>query len=204
MLASGPVVTIVESVVSAIPAGPAELRATVVPLRGPTEGAVSVVLVSERALEASRIAVAEADAETTADAQAAIVQQPEPPAPTVSVPAVIKDREPPLQPGDVVPATLSFYYCEEGPGGLHPGDGGGFCGVMRDGTVVYEGAAACAYAYLGQQFRVIGDPLGLIYRCADTGSAVHGQHRDIWFHDSDAGWSWQLAMGQQVLIEILP
>ncbi|MCA9851946.1 MAG: hypothetical protein KC461_15060, partial [Dehalococcoidia bacterium] len=85
-----------------------------------------------------------------------------------------------------------------------PGDGGNFCGVMRDGSVVYPGAAACAYKYLGQQFRIVGDPTGRIYRCADTGSAVHGVHRDIWFMTSDDGWDWQLVVGQVATIEILP
>ena len=109
-----------------------------------------------------------------------------------------------LAPGDRVTATVSFYYCELGPKGRHPGDGGNFCGVMRDGSVVYDGAAACAYEYLGQQFRIEGDPTGRIYRCADTGSAVHGQHRDIWFMSSDEGWEWQLEVGQVATIEILP
>ena len=109
-----------------------------------------------------------------------------------------------LAPGDRVTATVSFYYCELGPKGRHPGDGGNFCGVMRDGTVVYDGAAACAYEYLGQQFRIEGDPTGRVYRCADTGSAVHGQHRDIWFMSSDEGWEWQLKVGQVATIEILP
>lgn len=123
------------------------------------------------------------------------------PAPAeVAAPAVAAQ----LAPGDRVTATVSFYYCELGPKGRHPGDGGNFCGVMRDGTVVYDGAAACAYEYLGQQFRIEGDPTGRIYRCADTGSAVHGQHRDIWFMSSDEGWEWQLEVGQVATIEILP
>ena len=118
--------------------------------------------------------------------------------------AASADTEPDLGPGERAQATISFYYCEPGALGLHPGDGGGFCGVMRDGTVVYPGAAACAYVYLGQQFRIVGDPLERIYRCADTGSAVHGLHRDIWFMTSDEGWAWQLAVGQTATIEILP
>ena len=109
-----------------------------------------------------------------------------------------------LEPGELVEATVSFYYCERGEQGLHPGDGGGFCGVMRDGTVVYPGAAACAYSYLGQRFRIVDDPLERIYVCADTGSAVHGLHRDIWFMSSDDGWDWQLNVGQVATIEILP
>ena len=67
-----------------------------------------------------------------------------------------------------------------------------------------SGAAACDVAYLGQQFRIEGDPLGRVYKCADTGSAVHGLHRDIWFHSSSEGWNWQRSVGQAATIEILP
>lgn len=124
-------------------------------------------------------------------AAAAVAVQP---APTVT----------PLQPGDRVEATVSFYYCVEGALGLHPGDGGGFCGIMRGGEVVFPGAAACAYEYLGQRFRIVGDPTERVYICADTGSAVQGLHRDIWFMDSDDGWDWQMDVGQVAAIEILP
>jgi hypothetical protein len=99
---------------------------------------------------------------------------------------------------------VSFYYCVTG-GGAHPaGDGGNFCGAMRDGTVVYSGAAACDYAYVGQRFRIEGDPSRRVYTCNDTGSAVHGLHRDIWFNTSDEGWYWQLAVGPRAVIEIVP
>lgn len=129
----------------------------------------------------------------------------ETPAPLLPVSAgAIPAGEPDLAPGDVIAATVSFYYCRLGSQGLHPGDGGNFCGTMRDGSVVYPGAAACAYKYLGQQFRIVGDPTGRVYRCADTGSAVHGVHRDIWFMSSDDGWEWQLDVGQVATIEILP
>lgn len=111
---------------------------------------------------------------------------------------------PVLAPGDRALATLSFYYCTEG-GGLHPGgDGGGFCGAMRDGTIVRPGAAACDVRYLGQRFRIEGDPTGRTYVCADTGSAVHGLHRDIWFDNADHGWFWQLATGPRAVIEVVP
>ena len=108
---------------------------------------------------------------------------------------------PGLQPGDQVAATVSFYYCASGSGPA--GDGGDFCGAMRDGTVVYPGAAACDYAYLGQRFRVEGDPTGRVYTCNDTGNAVHGLHRDIWFPTSDEGWRWQRAVGRRVVIQIV-
>ncbi|MYE31887.1 MAG: hypothetical protein F4X80_04365 [Chloroflexi bacterium] len=108
---------------------------------------------------------------------------------------------PELQPGNRVVATVSFYYCTADSG--HPGDGGAWCGAMRDGTVVYPGAAACDYEYLGQQFRIEGDPTGRVYTCNDTGSAVHGLHRDIWFRTNAEGWSWQRDVGRRVVIEIV-
>lgn len=109
---------------------------------------------------------------------------------------------PPLEPGDRVRITLSFYYCEYLGAAL--GDGGRFCGLMRDGTVVYSGAAACDIAYLGQIFRIAGDPTGRIYRCADTGSAIGGSHRDIWFQTNTEGWNWLQMVGDSVVIEVLP
>lgn len=111
---------------------------------------------------------------------------------------------PTLRVGDRIKVSVSFYYCELGGSSPARGDGGGFCGAMRDGSVVYNGAAACDVVYLGQRFRIEGDPLGRIYRCADTGSAVHGLHRDIWFGSSDEGWKWQRSVGQAATIEILP
>ena len=112
------------------------------------------------------------------------------------------DDPPPLTPGDRVLATVSFYYCEQ-TAGTPAGDGGGFCGIMRDGTVVYPGAAACHLDYLGQLFRIVGDPVERIYRCADTGTAVQGLHRDIWFESSSEGWLWQYAIGTVATIEVL-
>ncbi len=121
-----------------------------------------------------------------------------------SRPQALSIATPDLAPGDRVEVPVTFYYCQDGSGGYPRGDGGGFCGLMRDGTRVYPGAAACAYRYLGQVFRIVGDPTGRIYRCADTGSAIHGLHRDIWFNNSDDGWVWQLAVGRSATIEILP
>lgn len=111
-------------------------------------------------------------------------------------------QTPMLQPGDYVEATISFYYCVQGatPEG---GDGGAFCGVMRDGTEVYDGAAACDWSYLGQRFIIVGDPLERVYTCADTGSAVHGLHRDIWFYSAAEGWKWQLSVGSLGLLLIV-
>jgi hypothetical protein len=116
----------------------------------------------------------------------------------------LRAEPPALQSGDQVEVTISFYYCEEGPEDFPAGDGGGFCGLMRDGTRVYPGAAACAREYLGQIFRIIGDPTERIYKCADTGSLIDGLHRDIWFRTNDAGWLWQQHVGPLAVIEILP
>jgi len=107
------------------------------------------------------------------------------------------------QAGDRVQATITFYYCEDTTGGARPGDGGGFCGTMRDGSVVYPGAAACDAAYLGQQFRIEGDPTERVYTCADTGGGIHGGHRDIWFMGNAEGWAWQRVVGTSAVIQIL-
>lgn len=109
-----------------------------------------------------------------------------------------------LAPGDRVRVSLSFYYCEEAAGGFPAGDGGGFCGRGRDGSVVRSGMAACDVRYLGQRFQIVGDPTGRTYVCADTGSAVHGQHRDIWFLDNRSGWGWQSQVGASAMIEVVP
>ncbi len=127
---------------------------------------------------------------------------------SVDLPAAIAypgpDATPELSPGERIEATVSFYYCEQSEGDERPGDGGGFCGAMRDGTIVYPGAAACSYDYLGQLFRIEGDPTERVYRCNDTGNAVLGLHRDIWFQSSDEGWLWAYHVGQRAVIEILP
>jgi 3D (Asp-Asp-Asp) domain-containing protein len=111
---------------------------------------------------------------------------------------------PDLQAGDRLTVPVTFYYCEDSTSGQRRGDGGGFCGVMRDGTTVYSGAAACEYQYLGQRFRIEGDPTGRTYVCADTGSGIHGQHRDIWFMTNGEGWAWQQVVGRYAVIQVLP
>lgn len=120
----------------------------------------------------------------------------------VREPEPLASATPSLAPGDRALGTVSFYYCLSSALSAR-GDGGAFCGAMRDGSIVYNGAAACDVEYLGQRFRVEGDPTGRIYTCADTGSAVHGLHRDIWFYDSAAGWQWVLTVGRRVVIEIV-
>jgi hypothetical protein len=102
-----------------------------------------------------------------------------------------------------VQASISYYYCEQGTIVAGIGDGGGFCGAMANGQVVYEGASACASGKMGQKFRILGDPTARIYTCADTGSAVTGEHRDIFFHNSDDGYNWWKQVGNTATIEIL-
>ena len=102
-----------------------------------------------------------------------------------------------------VTATLSYYYCQQGSIAAGIGDGGGFCGVMASGQTVFEGAAACSRANMGQRFRILGDPNARTYTCADTGSAVLGEHRDIFFHNSDDGYRWWLQVDHTATIEIV-
>lgn len=129
------------------------------------------------------------------------------PTPTISEATVRTQTTAPvlpeLQAGERLTVPVTFYYCEDSTGGQRAGDGGGFCGVMRDGTAVYPGAAACEYQYLGQRFVIEGDPTGRTYVCADTGSGIHGQHRDIWFMSSGEGWAWQQVVGRSAVIRIL-
>lgn len=180
----------------------------------PLEASQRVISVPDgslpRALSAPRGDVApESEPESVTGSMAAVATEAAPPPPAepavaaaVATPALT--TTPVLVAGDQITATVSFYYCEHSGAGGNAGDGGAFCGAMRDGNVVHPGAAACAYDYLGQRFRIVGDPTGREYTCADTGSAVHGLHRDIWFMSSDEGWAWQQQVGQVATIEILP
>ncbi|TAJ21380.1 MAG: hypothetical protein EPO65_01625 [Dehalococcoidia bacterium] len=117
---------------------------------------------------------------------------------------VARVAAPPLRAGDRIGATVSFYYCEAGTNPRAYGDGGGFCGHMRDGSIVRPGAAACDVAYLGQRFRIEGDPDQREYVCNDTGNLVHGLHRDIWFNVADDGADWILKVGRVAVIQVLP
>ncbi len=160
-----------------LPSAPAELRSLFVRTER-AEPAPSVVHANAQPFEASR-----AEAASTEVAR---------------VPA------PMLRSGDRIGATLSFYYCEAGRNAAVVGDGGGFCGLMRDGSVVRPGAAACDIAYLGQRFRIEGDPEQREYACHDTGNLVLGLHRDIWFNVADDGADWVLKVGRAIVIEVLP
>ena len=110
----------------------------------------------------------------------------------------------PTPAGTIVEATITYYYCEQGTAAAGIGDGGGWCGYMAGGEVVHAGAASCAAGFMGQRFRILGDPTDRTYTCKDTGGSVLGQHRDIWFANSDAAYAWFLAVGPTALIEILP
>jgi 3D (Asp-Asp-Asp) domain-containing protein len=109
-----------------------------------------------------------------------------------------------LHTGDRTVVSVSFYYCQQSRGSFATGDGGGFCGIVRDGSLVRSGVAACDMAYLGQKFQIEGDPTHRTYLCADTGSAVHGLHRDIWFMENRDGWDWQRSVGAHAVIRIVP
>lgn len=104
-----------------------------------------------------------------------------------------------MVPGDRAPATVTFYYCS----GAAVGDGGGFCGHAADGTPVQIGVAACDRSYLGQKFRVVGDPSGIVFRCADTGGGVFGQMRDMWFPTAGDAAGWLAGVGHNVTVEVL-
>ncbi len=99
---------------------------------------------------------------------------------------------------------ITYYYCTRNST-VGAGDGGGFCGAMRNGSVVHAGAASCDRAHFGQQFRVVGDPNNLVYTCMDTGGGVTSEHRDIWFATSAEAYTWwrAVAPGGYGAIEVL-
>lgn len=109
-----------------------------------------------------------------------------------------------VKPARAVQAPITYYYCTQTSGG-GAGDGGGFCGHMRNGQIVHRGAASCSGANFGQRFRVVGDPSGLVYTCKDTGGGVGAEHRDIWFATSDEAFTWwkTVAPGGYATIEVI-
>ena len=133
--------------------------------------------------------------------------EPEPTATAEPEPTATPEPEPTTTPeGTTVEARITYFYCNQGTISAGIGDGGRFCGLMANGEMVHQGAAACSRdnAAQGQRFRIIGDPLGLIYTCKDTGNAVHGEQRDIWFENSDDAINWIGQVGDTALVEILP
>ncbi len=131
--------------------------------------------------------------------------EPEPTATPEPEPTATSEPEPTATPGGTtVEAAITYFYCNQGTISAGIGDGGGWCEYMANGEIVHEGAAACSRDNFGQRFRIIGDPNGLIYTCKDTGNAVHGQQRDVWFDNSDDGFNWIREVGTMALVEILP
>ena len=85
----------------------------------------------------------------------------------------------------------TFYYCLR-TDYSHSDDGGTFCYATRSGVNVHPGTAACHEAWLGWQFKLVGDPYDRIYTCEDTGSAIEWGDVDIWFYTNGEGWNWPL------------
>src|SRR5262249_3675336 len=95
--------------------------------------------------------------------------------------------------GRVVNTNLTFYDC-------YVDD---FWGAMYNGTIVYEGAAACSWDLsIGTRFRILGDPTARIYRCDDRGLLAN-TWVDIFFFDPADGWRWQAKAGRCGTIEIV-
>ena len=56
----------------------------------------------------------------------------------------------------------------------------------------------------GQRFTIQGNPTGRTYTCADTGNAVAGEHRDIFFQNNYGTWAWWVQQGSNIAtIEIV-
>jgi hypothetical protein len=109
------------------------------------------------------------------------------PAPTAQPPAA------PVKAGRIENVNLTFYDCLDQ----------GFCGTMKYGEKVYEGAAACSWDLpAGTKFRILGDPTKRIYVCEDRGM-LDDTWVDIFFNDPEDGWAWQEAVGRYGTIEIV-
>ena len=95
--------------------------------------------------------------------------------------------------GKIDNVNLTFYDCLDQ----------GFCGTMKSGTKVYEGAAACSWNLPeGTKFRIVHDPTGRTYVCEDRG-ILDDTWVDIFFRDPKDGWKWQEAVGRYGTIEII-
>ncbi len=84
--------------------------------------------------------------------------------------------EPPQDRG--VEVWVTFYACE--------GPHGGYCAHPAGGLPLGEGQAACDRRYLGQQFLLNGGT----WLCNDLGSAVRGDHVDLFFEREVDGWAY--------------
>ena len=95
--------------------------------------------------------------------------------------------------GRIENVNLTFYDCLDQ----------GFCGTMKSGEKVYEGAAACSWNLPeGTRFRIAGDPSKRTYVCEDRGM-LENTWVDVFFYDPKDGWEWQKAVGRIGTIEII-
>lgn len=94
--------------------------------------------------------------------------------------------------GSGTPAVVTFYNCE--------GQGGGYCGRTASGTQVGPGQAACDRSRLSSRFELAGQT----YTCTDTGSAVNGNHVDIWFRTYEEGRAFLASLPRNPTVKWLP
>ncbi|MDO8612852.1 MAG: hypothetical protein Q7R32_08520 [Dehalococcoidia bacterium] len=67
---------------------------------------------------------------------------------------------------------------------------------MSSGKTVYEGAAACGWAYaLGARVSIEGDPTGRVYVCEDRGRLAPTQV-DVFWHREEDGRTWTTRVGR--------
>ncbi len=112
---------------------------------------------------------------------------PAPPLGAIAPPAA------PLGAGQIEGVNVTFYDCLQQ----------GFCGVMYNGELVYEGAAACSWDLpIGTRFVIENDPTERIYVCVDRGLLAE-TWVDIFFYSPNDGWAWQDAVGRYATIHIL-
>ena len=100
------------------------------------------------------------------------------------------------------PSVLGFvtgYYCQQ-VAGWPPGDGGGYCGTMANGEIVYPGAAACGAAWaLGTVLDIEG--YGRVV-CADRG--LLGYHQvDIFFETNEGVYASGVQSTYRAISEVL-
>jgi hypothetical protein len=90
-------------------------------------------------------------------------------------------------------ANVTFYDCVRQ----------GFCEEMYNGSMVYEGAAACSWDLpLGTRFYIPGDPTNRIYVCEDRGRLEDTWVDIFWHHPSD-GRKWQHEVGRYAPIILI-
>ena len=98
-----------------------------------------------------------------------------------------------------ITVALSFYVCRGAP----PGFQDGYCGLAADGTPVYEGMAACGYAFpLGTIFRVIGDNFQWTFTCHDRGRGP-AYWIDVFFWEYADGRAWSDSIPRPARVRVL-